>query len=95
MVRHADDMSKRKNEPCPAEIEDACPIPRYYCKERGEPGRHCEELFADFEAMVLPDEENGDAYGEGGLTLGSDDLRNALGDVADSLGILPPDESDD
>lgn len=47
-------MPRKKREPCPAGVEDACPVPRYRCKEFGEPGRHCFELFAEFEAFVLP-----------------------------------------
>ena len=47
---------KKKPEPCPAGIEDRCPIPRYRCREFGEPGKHCFELFAEFEAFVLPDQ---------------------------------------
>ncbi|HDS74825.1 MAG TPA: hypothetical protein ENN56_04710 [Firmicutes bacterium] len=48
---------KRTHEPCPAGIEDRCPIPRYRCREFGEPGKHCFELFAEFEAFVLPSDE--------------------------------------
>lgn len=51
---------KKKPEPCPAGIEDRCPIPRYRCREFGEPGKHCFELFAEFEAFVLPDKPAGD-----------------------------------
>jgi hypothetical protein len=47
-----------KHEPCPAGIEDRCPIPRYRCREVGEPGKHCFELFAEFEAFVLPNDES-------------------------------------
>jgi hypothetical protein len=51
---------KKKREPCPAGIEDRCPIPRYRCREVGEPGKYCFELFAEFEAFVLPSDESED-----------------------------------
>ncbi len=95
MVRHIEDVPEKKNEPCPAKIEDACPIPRYRCKERGVPGEHCEELFAEFEMFVLPDDESSGADLDNGMTMGSDDLRDALGNVAESFGLLPPDEAGD
>lgn len=47
----------KKRQPCPAGIEDSCPIPRYRCREVGEPGKHCFELFAEFERFVLPEED--------------------------------------
>jgi hypothetical protein len=62
-------MEKKKREPCPAGIEDRCPIPRYRCREVGEPGRHCFELFAEFEAFVLPDPKNDESDAETGRVL--------------------------
>jgi hypothetical protein len=96
MVRHVDSEPQPKREPCPAGIEDSCPIPRYRCRERGEPGRHCEELFADFETFILPAEESGegseepDAFGQ--ISLNARDMSDALGDVADILDTLPPED---
>lgn len=51
-------MAKKRRRPCPAGIEDACPVPRYRCREVGELGRHCFELFAEFELFVLPDADD-------------------------------------
>ena len=51
-------MARTRRGPCPAGIENACPIPRYRCREVGEPGKHCFELFAEFELFVLPDAED-------------------------------------
>jgi len=52
----------KRREPCPAGIEDACPVPRYRCREVGQLGKHCFELFAEFELFVLP--EAAEAVGE-------------------------------
>ena len=54
----------KRGEPCPAGIEDACPIPRYRCREVGQPGKHCFELFAEFEAFVLPTADDEDRPGD-------------------------------
>ncbi|OQB38994.1 MAG: hypothetical protein BWY06_01828 [Candidatus Latescibacteria bacterium ADurb.Bin168] len=59
-ARPARSDGKKKPEPCPAGIEDRCPIPRYRCREFGEPGRHCFELFEEFEAFVLPEKSDDD-----------------------------------
>jgi hypothetical protein len=56
-TKSEDQMAKKTRRPCPAGIEDKCPIPRYRCLEFGEPGKHCFELFEEFEAFVLPSEE--------------------------------------
>jgi len=53
-------MARKKRQPCPAGIEDRCPIPRYRCREVGEPGKHCFELFEEFEAFVFPEVEDAD-----------------------------------
>ena len=50
-------MPRNRRELCPAGIEDRCPIPRYRCREAGEPGKHCMELLREFEMFVLPDKE--------------------------------------
>ena len=59
-------MRRRKREPCPAGIEDSCPVPRYRCREVGQPGRHCFELFAEFELFVLPDAEDSSREAQAG-----------------------------
>ncbi len=69
-------MPRSKREPCPAGIEDKCPIPRYRCREAGKPGEHCSELFAEFEMFVLPDtadSKDADSSTAGGTDAGASD----------------------
>ena len=79
-------MARKKRSPCPAGIEDRCPIPRYRCLEYGDPGKHCFELFAEFEAFVLPDEDAGE---DGPLGLG--EVETVVLEHLRSLGLTEED----
>ena len=79
---------KKTREPCPAGIEDACPVPRYRCREYGEPGKHCFELFEEFEAFVLPNDQT-----EAEESPEPDQIETAVVDQIRALG-LPPEESE-